>query len=957
MRVRFSGIDLDAARREIWRGDQRLTIEPRVFDLLAYLIRHRDRMVPKGELLDALWPGQDVQEGALSVCVHRARKLAEEGGTRAIRTVARRGYRFVAPLEVLGEEGTGRAEERLVGREAEIGAIRRVIDSVLAYQMRTVEVIGDAGIGKTTLLDAIGSHARRMGMEVLRASASLHTDSNAFSLWAQVIGAYALQREGAAARRVLGAHAETLGRMVPMLRRWTAPGSTTDALRQTRVRLFDAVAQVVRNAAAEQPLVLLFDDLHWVDTDSLVMLRFVLATCGELPLLIAVAYRGNESPSEALCGLRQEMGKRAGHCRLELSGLEERQVREMLDQLAGGELPGAAATAAARATRGNPLWIEEWWRTAVRSGSISKEQARWVAHRGIDEVSVRFGPEAPALQAASASCRRMLQVLSLLESQATPDLLRRVSAFSETDLTAAVREAEQLEILIPAVETDEPLRFSHPAIQEEFYRQMDETERARLHRRAGEVLERIYADVLEEHAGLLARHFLAGIDASSAERAIRYAEEAGHQAFAALAFERAAMFFNHALEACERFRPDDSVRMWPSYLMLAESYLQAGEEERARHAYRDRVLMLSGDRMRRMSVDDAGGPPSPLGVTRLMANIQAALRLPGATAQDDRGNLHRATQAALDAVRNAHDRADAGPLTHALIGQRWLEFVSELQPDHLPQSTEALRLAETLGSTDLMQEARLLRIHDLLVAGCVQEVDAEIAAYAQIALVTKQSAYRWVHLYLSAMRAHLAGRLTEAEQLAEQALALGTAHFGEVAGVIYWSQVSSIRSQQGRFAEVLPWLEALIERFPHVAVVQTMLCRAYCDLGRYEEARVLLPSAINAILEPDSAQRSSWLRAALTLGRVLTHLNDRESAAALFEKLDPYADRFVVLPVAVACGGPASAILAPLAVTAGLDSRAKELFERAIETLREIDAAVLLANVRQQYERFQARGA
>src|SRR5688572_23702223 len=125
MRVRFAGIDLDAARREIWRGDERLAVEPRVFDLLEYLIRHRERMVPKEELLDQLWPEQDVQEGALSVCLHRARKLVEEGGTRAIQTVARRGYRFIAPLEVLGGEGGTHPEDRLVGRAAETRAIRR----------------------------------------------------------------------------------------------------------------------------------------------------------------------------------------------------------------------------------------------------------------------------------------------------------------------------------------------------------------------------------------------------------------------------------------------------------------------------------------------------------------------------------------------------------------------------------------------------------------------------------------------------------------------------------------------------------------------------------------------------------------------------------------------------------------------------------------------------------------
>jgi predicted ATPase len=953
MRVRFSDFDLDAARREARRGDERLTIEPRVFDLIVYLIRHRDRMVPKSELLDELWPGQDVQEGALSVCVHRARKLVEDGGRRAILTVARRGYRFIAPVEVLGGEGGDRAQERLVGRTAELGIVRDAVDAALDYRSPTIELVGEAGIGKTTLLDEIGSYARRRGMDVLRASASLHTDSNAFSLWAQTIGAYAAQRDGQVARRVLGSHAATLGRMVPVLRRWATPGQATDVLRQTRMKLFDAVAQVVRSAAAEQPLALLLDDLHWADTDSLVVLRFVLATCTRLPLLVVVAYRDEGAQSQAIAGLRHDLDKRAAnHHRLELSRFTERQVQSMLEQLAGGAVPDSASRAATRATGGNPLWVEEWWRSALDSGSVSKQRAQWVAHGSVAEVRVRFGPEAPALQAASASCRRVLEVISLLEAEATPDLVQEVSAASDADFAAAVAEAEQLELLAPSMEAGRLLYFQHPAIQEEFYHQMDEANRARLHQRAGEVLERRHADSIDEQAGLLARHFLAGIDASSAGRAIRYAEEAGHQAFAALAFDRAATFFDHALEASERFRPDESVRMWPSYMMLAESYLQAGEEERARRAYRDRVLALGGGRLARATDDASGEPVTPIGITRLLANIQVALRLPGTTAHADAHILQRARQAALDAVRNAEERAEAGPLTHALIGQRWLEFVLELQPDQLARSSEALRLATTLGSTDLQQEARLLRIHDLLVAARVDEADAEIAEYGAIATATAEPAYRWVYLYLTAMRAHLAGRLDEAERRAEQALTLGTAHFGEVAGVVYWSQVSSIRSQQGRFAEVLPWLETLIVRFPHIAVVQAMLCRAWCDLGRYDEVRALLPDLVVSVLEPDSTQRSSWLRAALTLARVFTHLGDREHAAALLERLEPYADRFIVFPVAVACGGPVSAILAPLAATAGLEARACELFERSIDTLESIGAAALLANVRERHARF-----
>src|SRR5205085_8137358 len=138
-----------------------LAVEPRVFDLIAYLVRHRARTVSKDELLAQLWPDRDVQEGALSVCVHRARRLVEESGTKAIQTEARRGYRFIAPVELLREGAGGqRGRDLLVGRSAELAELHRAVEEVLPSRLRTVEIAGEAGVGKTALLEEFGTYGR-----------------------------------------------------------------------------------------------------------------------------------------------------------------------------------------------------------------------------------------------------------------------------------------------------------------------------------------------------------------------------------------------------------------------------------------------------------------------------------------------------------------------------------------------------------------------------------------------------------------------------------------------------------------------------------------------------------------------------------------------------------------------------------------------------------------------------
>ena len=97
MRFIFEGHTLDVDRRELRRGSQQIAVEPQVFDLLAYLVQHRERVVTKDDLLDAVWGGRFVSESNLSTRINAARKAIGDSGEdqRLIRTVARKGFRFV----------------------------------------------------------------------------------------------------------------------------------------------------------------------------------------------------------------------------------------------------------------------------------------------------------------------------------------------------------------------------------------------------------------------------------------------------------------------------------------------------------------------------------------------------------------------------------------------------------------------------------------------------------------------------------------------------------------------------------------------------------------------------------------------------------------------------------------------------------------------------------------------
>jgi len=368
MRVRFKGLELDEDRRELRRGGEPLPVEPRVFDLIAYLVRHRDRIVSKDELLEQLWPDREVQEGALSVCVHRARRLIEEDGAPAIQTQARRGFRFVAAVELLPTVAAGvRERDLLLGRAAELAELFHAVEEVLPSRLRTVEISGETGIGKTALLEELGAYGRHHKLEVWRAASPPRPGVEPFSLWSQLIGAYVARTDARSVRRIMGEDVDSLSRIVPSLRRWGSALAFEDT-DVARSKLQRAIVRSVQAAIVSRPYILLFDDVENADVESLATLVCVLRGCARAPLLSVVAF-GRES--DALRPVLEEMRTSGSHRRLVLHGLEYADVRSMLEHLAGEPLPASTIAAAMHASGGSPALLEQWWRASVAPRNVA----------------------------------------------------------------------------------------------------------------------------------------------------------------------------------------------------------------------------------------------------------------------------------------------------------------------------------------------------------------------------------------------------------------------------------------------------------------------------------------------------------------------------------------------------------------------------------------------------------
>jgi DNA-binding winged helix-turn-helix (wHTH) protein len=160
MIYRFADCELDTDTLELIRAGGRQHVEPQVFAVLVHLARHCDRVVSRDELLDEVWGHRFVTDATLSSRVKAARRAIGDSGEeqRIIRTLRGRGFRLVVSVDELPPEvaaaADGGASSGLVGRAGELGVLRAELTAVLAARRRVVLVSGEAGIGKTALLEA-----------------------------------------------------------------------------------------------------------------------------------------------------------------------------------------------------------------------------------------------------------------------------------------------------------------------------------------------------------------------------------------------------------------------------------------------------------------------------------------------------------------------------------------------------------------------------------------------------------------------------------------------------------------------------------------------------------------------------------------------------------------------------------------------------------------------------------
>ncbi|MFD7258999.1 BTAD domain-containing putative transcriptional regulator [Streptomyces sp. NPDC059874] len=814
------------------------------------------------------------------------------------------------PFAPGGELFVGRGEE--LARLAAVGERARAAGPGLAL------VTGEAGLGKSALLDRLGERLRAEGWLV--AVGRIPDAEGAPPAWAWV-----------EALRAVAADAppgpEEAAALAPLLSE-DAAGAAEDAA-DGRFRLHRAVREWLARAARERPVALVLDDLHWADAETLALLTALADLPPGTALLLVGAYRPEEVEGrlgDALAGLA-----RRSPARVALRGLPETAVAEVVRAVGGPGVDPETVAALADRTGGNPFYVRESARLLGSEGSLV---ALSEVPEGVRDVLRRRLGRLPEEVVS------VLRLAAVVGREAAVEVLVEAADTDEDGVLGALEAGLLAGLLV------EPgpgrVRFAHALVRETLLADLSRLRASRMHARIADCLERLRPD----DASALAHHYVRAASSATAAKAVDQCLRAARLAESRFAHDVTAAVLAEAVECVERIPPtpgaDREAERVELLGRLVRAQVRAGAVTAARETRRaaiDRAVAAGRDDLL-IGAFTAWTEPTPWQTrpygmvdTPVVEQLERLLErsdhepdvrclLLGAYAAElSDGKVAKVRAGAREALALARELGEPALLAGALA-----TLVKELDADvEWRERAELGGELDRLGAThDLPAHhwyGMFIRATALAAAGDVAGVHALLERSTELARAYRMPGPVAVGAIASATLAHVEGRFEDAERMYTAAAARvarqGSPHAeGQLA-----IATATLRASQGRLAESLPWFREAYARFGPPAA--DLLAAALAAAGRSEEAREILGRA--GPLRPDYLFKvlASFRAMALVM------LGERQGAEELYESLLPYRDAPPTSSGFSVALRPVARTLGELAELLGRDDEAAAHFARA----------------------------
>jgi DNA-binding winged helix-turn-helix (wHTH) protein/predicted ATPase len=544
----FAACELDTDAFELRRGGAVVKVEPQAFDVLLYLIEHRDRVVPKEELLDEVWQTRFVTESTLTTRIKNVRRAVGDDGRlqRVIRTVHGRGYRFVADVTRRGGASPAEPVDAVTvpGREPQLAVLDQRLTDAVGGRRRVVVVSGEPGLGKTALVDAQVARWRRSGLRVITGQCVEYRGAGEPYLpLLEALAEAATQPRGPALVELLADRAPTWLVQMP----WLVDDDRFDALRRrvlgsTRDRMLREIVEALEALAADDPLVVILEDLQWSDPSTVDILAALGRRRAEARLLVVATCRTEEAAS-ATSGLDDVLHDLRLHGALEeieLPPLDVGAAALLVAGQCGGEPSADLVQVVHDRAAGNPLHMQSLVDDWLDQGLVAVDDGG--CSPTVDPAALAI--EVPGslrhlierrLRRAPVSDQELLEAAAVAGQQfSAATVAAALDLEPEASETRCSQVARQALLIAAAGEHTWPdgtvaaaFEFTHALYQEILYERVPPQRRARVHQQVGGRLEEGYRDRAREHAAELAMHFVRGRDVP---RAVGYLGWAAEQA-------------------------------------------------------------------------------------------------------------------------------------------------------------------------------------------------------------------------------------------------------------------------------------------------------------------------------------------------------------------------------------------------------------------------------------------
>ena len=442
-----------------------------------------------------------------------------------------------------------------VGRARELELLCDTFARAAAGNGHVVFIAGDAGIGKSRLL---AEFRRRLGNTSHRWSEGRCASYGTTTPFLPIIDA--LRRylgiddrdDEASASAKIEREVQRLGADFA----WTLPfvkqllslqvDETVRALDSAsrRSELFRALRALTLRTAEIEPLVLVIEDLHWIDPASEEFLTFVAEAIPAMRALLVLSHRS---------GYSHPFPDRSYHVRVALAPLSDTDMAAITSAILGApEIPAALRALVAHKAEGNPFFVEELVKSLVEQGTLRPDNGQVVLARPVDDIAVPDTVQdvlIARIDRLAEESRRAIQVASVIGREFALRLLARITEAGD-QISAQVEELRSLELIYEkALHPELAYMFKHALTHDVAYGSVLLERRKQLHRTIGRAVEELYAERLAEHYETLAHHFSRGEDW---ERALLYHERSAEKAAATHANRTVVEHCRQALQIVER---------------------------------------------------------------------------------------------------------------------------------------------------------------------------------------------------------------------------------------------------------------------------------------------------------------------------------------------------------------------------------------------------------------------